>query len=93
MDKLYTPKELRQMTGLSQQKFANFTHIPVATIQQWEQKIDEIEDFLGKMHFGRMTRKEWERIQEIVAERQFQRYITCLNSGMDERIAAGAFDD
>lgn len=58
-----------------------------------QEKIDEIEDFLGKMHFGRMTRKEWERIQEIVAERQFQRYITCLNSGMDERIAAGAFDD
>ena len=40
MDKLYTPKELRQMTGLSQQKFANFTHIPVATIQQWEQNIN-----------------------------------------------------
>lgn len=31
--------------------------------------------------------------KELVAERQMQRYITCLNSGMDERIAAGAFDD
>ena len=45
------------------------------------------------MHFGRVTRSEWDRIQEIVNERQMQRYVTCLNSGMDERAAAGAFDD
>lgn len=56
-------------------------------------KIDEVETLLEKMHFGRVTRKEWERIQEIVVERQMLRYLTCLNSGMDERIAAGAFDD
>lgn len=56
-------------------------------------RVDEVEDLLGKMKFGRVTRKEWARIQELVAERKMQRYITCLNSGMDERIAAGAFDD
>ena len=56
-------------------------------------RIDEVESLLGKMHFGRVTRSEWNRIQEIVNERQMQRYITCLNSGMDERDAAGAFGD
>ena len=55
--------------------------------------IDEVENLLEKMHFGRVTRFEWNRIQEIVNERQMQRYITCLNNGMDERDAAGAFDD
>ena len=45
------------------------------------------------MRSGRVTRKEWDRIQELVAERQMQRYVTCLNSGMDERTAAGAFED
>lgn len=58
-----------------------------------QEKIDEVEDLLGKMHFGRVTRKEWERIQELVAERKMQRYVTCLNSGIDERTSAGAFDD
>lgn len=58
-----------------------------------QERIDEIENLLGKMHFGRVTKSEWERIQEIVNERQMQRYVTCLNSGMDEKTAAGAFDD
>ena len=51
-----------------------------------QRRIDEIENLLGKMHFGRVTRSEWNRIQEIVNERQMQRYVTCLNSGMDERV-------
>lgn len=58
-----------------------------------EARIDEVEELLGKMRSGRVTRKEWDRIQELVAERQMQRYVTCLNSGMDERAAAGAFED
>ena len=61
--------------------------------EELQKRIDEIENLLGKMHFGRVTRSEWNRIQEIVNERQMQRYVTCLNSGMDERDAAGAFDD
>lgn len=56
-------------------------------------KINEVEDLLGKMHFGSVTRKEWTRIQKLVTERRMQRYTSCLNSGMDESVAAGAFDD
>ena len=58
-----------------------------------QKRIDEIENLLEKMHFGKVTLREWNRIQEIVKERQMQRYVTCLNNGMDERIAAGAFCD
>ena len=61
--------------------------------EELQKRIDEVESLLTKMHFGRVTHSEWNRIQEIVNERQMQRYITCLNSGMDERDAAGAFDD
>jgi putative transcriptional regulator len=32
-----TIKELRASTGLSQSKFALLVHVPVATIQTWEQ--------------------------------------------------------
>lgn len=64
-----------------------------AEADAFDERIEEVEDLLGKMHGGRVTRKEWARIQELVAERQMQRYVTCLNSGMDERIAAGAFED
>jgi len=58
-----------------------------------DKKIEEVEYLLGKMQSGRVTSKEWSRIQSIVSERKMQRYITCINSGMDERIAAGAFND
>lgn len=58
-----------------------------------QKRIDEVENLLGKMHFGRVTAKEWSRICELVNERKMQRYITCLNSGMDEKTASGAFDD
>ena len=61
--------------------------------EELQERIDEIENLLEKMHFGRVTRSEWDRIQEIVNERKMQRYVTCLNSGMDEKAAAGAFDD
>ncbi len=58
-----------------------------------QKRIDEVENLLSKMHFGRVTATEWNRIQELVNERKMQRYITCVNSGMDERLAAGAFED
>lgn len=61
--------------------------------EELQKRIDEIENLLTKMHFGSVTCSEWNRIQEIVKERQTQRYVTCLNSGMDERTAGGAFDD
>ena len=62
-------------------------------VDEIQARVDEIEELLGRMRGGRVTRKEWDRIQELVAERQMQRYVTCLNSGMDERTAAGAFED
>lgn len=62
-------------------------------VNQIQYRIDEVECLLGKLHFGFVTRSEWKRIQEIVAERQMQRHVTCLKSGMDDRDAAGAFDD
>lgn len=58
-----------------------------------QKRIDEVENLLKKMHFGRVTVKEWLRICELVNERKMQRYLTCLNSGMDEKTASGAFDD
>lgn len=58
-----------------------------------QKRIDEVENLLEKMHFGRVTVKEWLRICELVNERKMQRYLTCLNSGMDEKTASGAFDD
>ena len=61
--------------------------------EELQERIDEVENLLEKMHFGRVTRSEWNRIQEIVSERQMQRYVTCINSGMEESVASGAFDD
>ena len=61
--------------------------------EELQKRIDEIENLLGKMYFGRVNRAEWNRIQEIVNERRTQRYVACLNSGVDEKVAAGAFDD
>lgn len=58
-----------------------------------QERIEEIENLFSKVQRGRMTSKEWNRVQELVAERQMQRYATCLNNGLDERIAAGAFED
>lgn len=58
-----------------------------------QERIDEVENLLCKMRLGRVTQAEWNRIQELVNERKMQRYITCVNSGMDEKKAAGAFED
>lgn len=62
-------------------------------LDKLQEKIDEIEDLLTKMYFGKVTKSDWNRIQQIVKERQWMRYCHCLNSGMDERDAAGAFQD
>lgn len=61
--------------------------------EELQPRIDEVEDLLTKMHFGNVRVSDWARIQEIARERQMQRYISCVNSGMDEQTAAGAFDD
>lgn len=57
------------------------------------ERIEDIENLITKMKSGIVTRSEWYSIQKIVNERQMQRYVTCLASGMDERDAAGAFNE
>ena len=74
-------------------KLLNEQHEQPEREDELQVRIDEIENLLEKLYFSSVTRSEWNRIQEIVNERQMQRYVTCLNSGMDERDAAGAFDD
>lgn len=61
--------------------------------EELQKQIDVVEHLLERMHFGKVTRSEWNKIQEIVNERKMQRYITCLANGMDERIATGALED
>ena len=61
--------------------------------EELQPRIDEVENLLTKMYFGEIKVSDWVRIQEIVNERQMQRYITCVNSGLNEKTAAGAFDD
>lgn len=61
--------------------------------EELQKRIDEVEALLSKMHFGKVTKAEWAKIQELVSERKMQRYLTCLSSGMDERLAAGSFTD
>lgn len=61
--------------------------------EELQKQIDVVEHLLERMHFGKVTRSEWNKIQEIVNERKMQRYIACLSNGMDERMAAEAFQD
>ena len=56
-------------------------------------RVDEVEELLCKMHFGSVSRDDWKRIQSIVSERRYQRYVHCVASGIDEQTAAGAFED
>ncbi len=37
-----TVKEIRQLTGLSQQKFGDLYNIPLRTVQNWESGTNEI---------------------------------------------------
>lgn len=61
--------------------------------EELQKQIDVVEHLLERMYFGKITRSEWNKIQEIVNERKMQRYIACLANGMDERMAAEAFED
>lgn len=56
-------------------------------------KIDEIEDILWKLNTKGFTNKELSKAREYVNERKLQRYITCLNAGLPESLAEGAFND
>lgn len=60
---------------------------------EYQVKIDEIETLMSRLNGGRLKVSELERVREIVNERKFQRYVTCLNAGLSEQIAGGAFND
>lgn len=56
-----TIKELRASTGLSQSKFALLVHVPVATIQTWEQGIRKPPEyvlFLLEEYLKHLPKKE-----------------------------------
>lgn len=52
-----TIKELRESTGLSQSKFAEKYHIPVGTLQHWEQGVRKPPDYVVYMLYE-LTKKE-----------------------------------
>lgn len=77
-------------TKLLNERYEAYEH---GNENELQERIDEVENLLSKMHFGRVTQAEWNRISELVNERKMQRYVTCINSGMDERNAGDAFED
>lgn len=44
-----TIKELRESTGLSQSKFAEKFHIPIGTLQHWEQGVRKPPEYVEYM--------------------------------------------
>ena len=62
-------------------------------VEKLQERIDEVENLLMKFNYKGLTNQELSRVRELVNERQFMRYVTCLNSGLDEQTAAGAFQD
>lgn len=62
-------------------------------VEKLQERIDEVENLLMKFNYKGLTNQELSRARELVNERQFMRYVTCLNSGLDEQTAAGAFQD
>lgn len=42
-------KSLRQRTGLSQQAFGDYFHIPKRTIQNWEYEVNECPEYLADL--------------------------------------------
>ena len=57
-----------------------------------QEQIEEIENLLYKLNYG-LNQKELSKVREIVNERKFIRYNTCLNNGMNEKNAGEAFND
>ena len=55
--------------------------------------IEECSDLEWTAKSRKVTSKEFGRIKDIVTWRVEQRYFTCLANGMEEKKAAGAFED
>lgn len=54
---------------------------------------DEAEELEWKAKRGKVTGKEYGRIQQITAWRVMQRYVACIANGMEESKAAACFQD
>lgn len=55
--------------------------------------IEEASQLEWKAKSGKVTGKEYGRIKALVEWRVYQRYARCMASGMNERDAAGCFED
>lgn len=53
-----TIKELRESTGLSQAQFAEKFHIPVGTLQHWEQGVRKPPEYVAYMMQLIISREE-----------------------------------
>ncbi len=53
--------------------------------------IEECQELLSSACFGKVTGREYGRIKEISEFRDYQRYATCIASGMSEEKASYAF--
>ena len=42
-------KELRQLTGLTQQAFANYLHIPKRTIENWDTETTKCPEYTAEL--------------------------------------------
>ncbi len=62
-------KEIRQLTGLSQQKFGDLYHIPLRTIQNWESGTNEIPEYTLKL-LERTVREDYPAKKQF-----FRRYL------------------
>ena len=60
-------KELRKCTGLSQNKFANYTNIPVANIQNWEQGISNPPEYVVSL-ISRVMKHEGYDIENKISQ-------------------------
>jgi len=61
-------KEIRKSTKLSQQKFADKFHIPVANIQKWEQGINKPLDYV--VYMIQTILEQEKKIEELENEQE-----------------------
>ena len=46
---MQTIKEIRRVTGLSQQKFGDLLHIPLRTVQDWEREVRQCPAYVAEL--------------------------------------------
>lgn len=65
----------------------------INSYEDLEKLLEEANDLEWKAKSGRVTGKQYGRISEIVNWRVMQRYVRCIEAGMEESKAAGCFED